>query len=405
MSNRWVHRKGTRHGVFTLRNGTRIPDVEVVHEDKTIYAAIYSTKEKTNSIFNRTFAWHMTEGANMARLDGIEATPTIRGSDMLQLGIELSKEFHAKYLILEDASTVDSTVRVSLSWLHIFMSGKTWYQSKGFIPDVDDYPGYLREVDQFRTYPMQLMLWTLLPLMEQSVAQFLSSISDFEDLCETMFLGTNPEFGARFKRLLLKLASPKKTTTTTTTKWKTTDTFGSFPIRVTRIGDATQVKVYDDYTVILNFEVYSKRAYVIELDGDNQMQLLQLAEEIAASYDVYDISFVQEYGIGRVHEFLSKGLTWYHMMGYLPEGFSLDECYQLLKMANEIQLGQLYTFPEVYEGETVAQYMIRLWQEGDRMTYAQNFDLMFTSEHPDFSWTAAYQKIEGVIRTDHTLFL
>jgi hypothetical protein len=395
--------------VFTLPNGTRIPDLEIVHADRTIYATIYSTKEKTNSIFNRTFAWHMTEGENLAKLDGIEATPTIRGSDMLQLGIELSKEFHAKYLMLEDASTVEvtSNVRVSLSWLHLFMSGKTWYQSKGFIPDVDDYPGYLREVNSFRSYPMQLMLWTLLPMMEQSVAQFLSSISDYEDLCDTMFLTTNPDFGTRLKRLLLKLASPKKTTSITTTKkWVPTDTIRSFPIRVTRIGDATQVKVYDDYTTILNFEVYSKRAYVIELDGGTyQMQLLQLAEEIAASYDVYDISFVQEFGVGRIHEFLSKGLTWYHMMGYLPEGFSLDECYQLQRMANEIKLGQLYSFPEVYEGETVAQYMIRLWQEGDRMTYAQNFDLMFTSEHPSFPWTAAYQKIEGVIRTDHTLFL
>jgi hypothetical protein len=410
MSNKWLHQRKRTRGDFKLRNGTIIPGVEVARDRHEINVFI----EHTPMRHDHAFDWSMDVGADDAIIDGIEATPTIRGSDLLELGIELAQEFKAKRVGLDDGSMIELTkdIPVSLSWLHIFMDGKTWYQSKGFVPDIPDYNGYLREVSILRSTPMLFMLWTVLPRMEWSVTQFLRSIPKRDNvilILDTMFL-TNPAFGERFQDLLIKSLRPKKKLVykkrpiALTNDWLTerqegvfsSNEGGSFKLR--QVGK-TYTVLNDDDQVLMEIRYWAGEAAVVRLanegKGRNKAQLLQLAEEIMMTYEPVEYMVLAHGVSDHWTVLLANGLRWYNMMGYVPEGFSLEECHHLLQMANEIKLGNLYSFPEVFEGDVLAEYMLQLWRE-DRFLYAQIFDLLFKSG--TFPWSETFENLDTVIR-------
>lgn len=391
-------------GDYRLRNGTVIPGLEVARDRHEIQAFIEHTPMRHDHMFH----WSMDVGADDANIDAIEASTTIRGADLLQLGIELAQEFKAKRVGLDDGSVIELTkdVHVSLPWLHIFMDGLTWYQSKGFIPDIPDYKGYLREVSILRASPMLFMFWTVLPCMEQSVIQFLRSIPKRDHvilILDTMFLATsNPEWGERFKNMLVKSIRPRKMLVSDKRPVTLPTVNGMFTshgvkLQVTTQGEGRTYTVYDDdeKTILLEMRYWAGEAAVGKLaNGRNKAQLLQLAEEIMMTYEPIQYMAISPGVSDHWVHLLSNGLRWYNMMGYVPDGYTLEECHQLLQMANEIKLGDLYSFPEVFEGDTVAEYMLQVWHE-NHSQYAQIFDLLFASA--SFPWSETFSKLDSVI--------
>lgn len=423
MSNKWVHQRGSIRGVFTLRDGTQIPDLRICNDDEDDIIAEINDPSRPDYSF---FKWNLfcdedDDVGPIAKLDLIQAGPTLSGKVLLQLAVELTQEFNMKRLYLEDASVIELSdeTEISLSWLHLFAHGKTWYQSNGFVPDVNDYTEYLKKVDMFRNQPIEPMLWTIQPYMEGSVASFISrSACSSDNLLDHMFMYTHQEWGTQFQKLLRSGARPTKAIKhhplrpenewvrqkAASGQYKSL-TLGAHVMKVTRNGDTVRYIIFHpkQRTPILSFMYFQRngRAEVHQIAPRNKIKCMQLIEEIVSSEPgIQSIQLVGfEYNVMR---YFTHGLEWYHMIEYLPEKYTLAEFYSFMERANEIKLYELYQLQEAYPGETLGQYMTRLWQTA-RYQYTQTFNLLFASV--DFPWTKTYDDLDEIIRTDHHLDL